>query len=50
MTASLVVALASYPGYVRYAVWLVAAMTALLVYSFADSTFRVYGERAIGAK
>jgi phosphatidylglycerophosphate synthase len=50
MTVSLVVALASYPGYVRYAVWLVAAMTALLVYSFADSTFRVYGERAIGAK
>lgn len=50
MTVSLIVALAAYPGYVRYGVWLVAAMTALLVYSFADSTIRLYGERATGAK
>ena len=50
MTVSLVIALAAYPGYVRYASWLVAAMTMLLVYSFAESTVRVYGERALEAK
>jgi phosphatidylglycerophosphate synthase len=50
MTVSLIGALAAHPGYVRHAVWLVAAMTALLVYSFADSTIRLYGDGAIRAK
>jgi phosphatidylglycerophosphate synthase len=50
MTVSLVVAVASYPSHIQYALWLVAAMTLLLCYSFADSTLRVYGKSALEAK
>jgi phosphatidylglycerophosphate synthase len=50
MTLSLVAAVAAYPSHVRYALWLVAAMTLLLCYSFVDSTLRVYGKGALEAK
>jgi phosphatidylglycerophosphate synthase len=50
MTLSLVAAVAAYPTHLRFALWLVAAMTLLLCYSFADSTLRVYGKGALEAK
>ena len=47
MTLSLIAAVAAYPSHIRYALWLVGAMTLLLCYSFADSTVRVYGKGAL---
>ncbi|MPZ44023.1 MAG: hypothetical protein GEV05_11570 [Betaproteobacteria bacterium] len=49
MTVSLIAAFAAYPSHFQYVLWLVAAMTLLLCYSFAESTCRMYDKRALGA-
>lgn len=45
-TAALIVAAAAYPAYLAQAGWLVAAMTLVLCYSFAESTYRIYSPAA----
>jgi len=50
ITLSLIAAVASYPSYLEQAAWLVAAATAVLCYSFFESTVQMYGKTPAEAK
>ncbi len=50
MIASLIAAVAAYPAYLQEAAWLVAAATAMLCYSFAESIWQLYGKASAEAK
>jgi hypothetical protein len=50
MIASLIAAVAAYPAHVREAAWLVAGAAAMLCYSFAESTWQLYGRPSAQTK